>query len=1528
MIVEIKGTGETVEFPDSMTPEQVSGVMRKKFPAAPAPQHAAEQMADTSAEMPWMPEAAPPSGKPGLVGDTLKAIPSAVQEVAHATTKTITDTPGAIGDLLTSYAIGQQPEASQAGLTERYAGIKRGRERSALGKAGADIRNTLLSLTAPDPELKPKRLPGQIGSEIGQFMVPFVPANKAVQASRVINKIGPAMRAASKNPKIAMALRRMLGNKAAQGAAQRMPAAAVAGAATASLALDPYKPNIANMAQELGADSKLIQWLAVSDTDPRAIAMLKAGIADAAIGIPADALVETVVPALRALKGNIWKAGRGDPKTVAGAIADAVGRNTADVPQTAAGGRSLGKQVAEAIEPPIAPQAATQPPTAPDITQQAMEKVRKAQAEGKQSFEVLTPEERAALASVESTAQPKVLEQQARMDPEGMTMPADKVVNDTSIENIAGMVARGDADEAAEHMSKLKPELDPNEVAHNVQTQASKMAAKGPRRDISDTLDAPLKAAELPETPLEKRIRETREAAVEAAEKEQQGELIESGMEASERTIEADAVGLSVQDVSNDLDRIIRQGAVLRSVDDEVERSMSSNFGVRSEGVLDKIKDKATEQFHAIRHKRPELREHPDIADVLRVQDNVHDYSLVQAKDTINNITSGLDDNQHVTFGRYLMLEDALRDIDRGVRDPDSINGIPFGYKSVEDLRRDFDNAQAMVANDKALLASLGRRTKYVQQVKEMLVEHDLLNEKFLNDDRYYHQQITDMARLKAADRRLSRGRKDLRERKMGYENKRLGLLDEYNTNYVESEFEWLSQALEKLETKRTLDMVKGKADQSSAIKRTLREMLEEAAFTKYGIATDRAAFKTMLKDEGIHPSQYWREIQKRIDQINPRATEQLARQAIPDGVKPWQPKRGSHFYKASVVDGSQIDDIMDTVVEDNLKIDDVVNLLDNAQHEKLMVGSPRETWFVDEGVAQALDNFKVPKDREGLHGLAKFMTSSWKQWTLLNPFRAMKYNWNNMTGDADIVLAYKPKIMKYADEAYRELRHQTKGGAMNPELKEATRLGVVGSGFSIQEVEDISKSGAFKILTGKNDSLPMKYWGKVKEITNLRENVLRYAAYKHFKRELAAGKKGLYAASRKAEIDAITSPPRKAAKLARELVGDYGNVSKSGEYLREHIVPFWSWMEINMPRYARLFKNTKWEGTPGGKGKVAGIAAKNLMLTKAFALFAGVNLYNHTMQADKVQKLSDSQRRQQHLIIGENPDGTIKTLKFQGALADVLAFVGLEDVVQDVKDIKEGQKQTTDIIPEAATATTNKLASAMLPWAKLAAEVGSGRSFYPKVAEFRWDRDEEGDITGLDASTPTRPIRDRGEHVARFASLEMPYKYATGKPTRGIEKDAQSLLFYNSDPAETAYWDIKSKIYDALDDAGVQPPSTSPTDRSNALYYYKKALVYGDKKAADKWLGEYKTLGGTEQGMSRSIALADPLADISKLPPEAEMKLMRSLTKKDKDKIRQAKQWYHRVYKGKGNMPTEPETGSTDPIKSLADKFQQGGMR
>jgi hypothetical protein len=370
--------------------------------------------------------------------------------------------------------------------------------------------------------------------------------------------------------------------------------------------------------------------------------------------------------------------------------------------------------------------------------------------------------------------------------------------------------------------------------------------------------------------------------------------------------------------------------------------------------------------------------------------------------------------------------------------------------------------------------------------------------------------------------------------------------------------------------------------------------------------------------------------------------------------------------------------------------------------------------------------------------------------------------------------------------------------------------------------------------------------------------------------------------------VDAIKDPREKAALLARELIGDYGNISNAGQYIRSRLMPFYSWMEINTKRYPQLVQNLRAESL---KELDTGSGAKRLAIGTAVraggkmakhsaqigALYAFVTLWNRTFFPDEEQDLGLSDRRQLHLILGRNKEGQVRSIRFQGALSDFLSWIGAEDFPQDIVDVGSGRATLQDKFREAAQAPVEKLINASMPIVKAAGEALTGKSLYP------------------DPSNP-RMIRDRAEHIASVFSLRSIYKYMAGHPTRGVASDIASLVLYTSDPGEAAYYSSRTILYQWMKKNNVETPGGEPTRRSNALYYWRQSKKYGDEELAAKWLKRYEDLGGTAQGMRASIKSQHPMAP---LPRQHREGFDQSLGAEEREIFRKAEEWYQQTYTG-----------------------------
>ena len=616
-----------------------------------------------------------------------------------------------------------------------------------------------------------------------------------------------------------------------------------------------------------------------------------------------------------------------------------------------------------------------------------------------------------------------------------------------------------------------------------------------------------------------------------------------------------------------------------------------------------------------------------------------------------------------------------------------------------------------------------------------------------------------------------------------------------------------------------------------------------------------------------------------------------------PDDHVIWKPAPGSTWYRA----WTMTDRLVSAVQEGT----GVIGPEHAEKFRQILARGKDVEWIIPAGVAKTLDGFDIVLEDHKLSKASRAIMNGWKKWILINPFRVIKYNVNNMSGDFDIAFAYSPKIIShYLPKATQDLWRDFKGkrGKISDELRReldrAFTLGVLGSGWSVQEVTDVGNQLSFdkhmEALQGSRPNLIKRTWRSLAGYTTYRENLLRLAAYRYFLDRLKNGEKNIYAASNKKEVDGIKDMEEKAAKLSRELIGDYGNITHSGQWLRRHVIPFYAWMEVNAPRYVRLMRNLPHEGGTGAAGRTAlALGAKvgwkgSMLALKASALYGTVMLWNSTFFSDEEDELGEEQRRQLHLILGRRDDGSIISLRIQGALSDALSWFGGEDLPSDISDVITGKVPISEKAKEAALAAPIKIINGIRPDVKAFSEVLGGRSFYP------------------DPFNP-RPIRDKIEHISRIFSLNGIYGYLAGKPKRGdtwsaqLMNDILALGTYTSDPGESAYYDTLAHVYDFLEENGRERSSGVPTNRGNALYYYKQALKYGDLKAAEKYLKKYYELGGMDTGITQSIKRAHPLAP---LPADWKSQFMRTLTPDELQRYELALRWYQNTYlAGRGKV-------------------------
>lgn len=902
--------------------------------------------------------------------------------------------------------------------------------------------------------------------------------------------------------------------------------------------------------------------------------------------------------------------------------------------------------------------------------------------------------------------------------------------------------------------------------------------------------------------------------------------------------------------------------------DPAVEQRMSASGGLTKESLLRQGANALVNTFHSFRREFHELNpnkspEFARIVDTFRRLSAVQHWSKLKAIDTAAAITHDLGPNNLKTFSRIVQLRDMQREAEKGIR-PD------FEISDLDQINTSLAHFEAEAAKHPQIQKALDLREKMVGEVTAEMVRLDLLPASVLKDPRYYHRQV-----LSAIDNQYaSGGSRDVRLHRQGFQKERQGEKGDYNTSYLESEVEWLSNAYAQL------------------AKYDIQQQLE----------VDANIAPRLQKEAKLRGISDWTEL---ID----KKTHTL-----------WQPKEGNYFFRAETIPDKVLRDLQ----TGKLGVKD----LTAEMKEVLGMGRRRPEWVVPKEVASMLDRFEPNMFGGKLDTYTAYVNGKIKQWQLINPANAIPYNLRNAVSDLDVVMARYPEAVGEIWGAYNTLRAASKNPG-SPEAKlvhEAVLNGVIDSGQTFAEIPDISQLGAFKhISTGSLNPL-VKAWTGLQDATNFRENLLRLAVYEHLKKQVAAGKP-VYGGSNRTQVDAITDPTLKAAKVAREFMGDYGGISEMGRRIRRNLMPFYSWMEINAPRYMRMIKNIPHEGEPFKLGPA--IASKGLkaaahgpyFAVRASAVTALMVLWNNFgPYAEHEEKLKRTDvGRQPHLIVGVREDGTPNILRVETALTDAMAWFGAGDIDADINDVMDGKWSVGDKIAEAAKAPLDKITNAIGVQYKLPAELAFGRTAYPSLFE-----------KGASVDFRNRPIKDRWEHTARAFAVGALYRKITGRPQPPSDGVAGNLLdsFVTArlDPDEAVYWNVRSTVSNFAEKLGKVSQSPDPTEKSNALFFYRQALKWDDEEAARRYLDKYTLISKAEgksdkeiaEGMKKSMQKSHPL---SGLDSEKWGEYIRSINQEDRDQLLLAMRFYKDVYDQKEEVGDEKGASIEELYKMVFPK-------
>ena len=889
---------------------------------------------------------------------------------------------------------------------------------------------------------------------------------------------------------------------------------------------------------------------------------------------------------------------------------------------------------------------------------------------------------------------------------------------------------------------------------------------------------------------------------------------------------------------------------------DTEKRYQKAKQGLGRESVLAKvsralvtIKNQVLREFEHL----PRASEFAKLRfDLNRIRTSGKGVASDQAVQNLRGVTIDMDADQYDLFTRKLLLDDLTEETktQEKVKGEDEAAELSFGFDP-DTLSVDKAQVDAAVKADPVVQKAIEDRTNLLREVRNeyaAAAKDSIGFEPPVGRKDYFRHQV--LAYMTVEDASVKGTGKKLRAPiSRSFLRRRKGTNLDINANYLQAEHEVMAQMLYDTRIFKLLDFIRKTYDKSAELR-------------------------------GQYKSEW--------------------QQHMPEGYVPWQPREGNSMFHAWTLPERIVNEAMSQNLESIKVPTDAVRKIMALGGKRLQLAIPKE-------VAQTLDHLSRERNDGFIENGIKSLTRKWKVWQLLSPRRFSKYNARNLSGDADAAFAGNPVGFKKAPEAFSELyQFLVRKSAPSADLQAWLDRGGLYDNMQVAEnIGDIQGLDLFwNLMEGERKKAGLKsvvelpvaaarrVWRAARISTDFREAILRYANYKSYLEQMKAdgntsAKPANFGASLRDEVMALKSLEDRAFKLSNDLLGAYDEVSVFGQWMRDRVAPFWSFQEVNFRRQTRLIRNAIEDGVTAelvGR-KMVGIAIRSPIIAynigkfalKTTAFTAMLAAYNHILFADEEDDLPESVKAKPHIIFGRDEDGKVVYFDRLGVLGDYLEWFGADEAPRYVRAYLNGKMSVKEIALDMAKSPVNKLAQVAGGPVKSVIEAALQRTVFP-------------DVTRL------RSIRDPWEHLANSVGMRDEYVALTGKPSRGYGKSLANALVYRVDPGEVAYNEFLSLKGRWLSKNKGEGSFSNYSAKSNALYYIKQAMRYGDKEAAQKYLLQYVQYGGTGAGLKQSLENMAPLAGINKADRAA---FVATLSERDKELLAKANEFYETVLLG-----------------------------
>lgn len=857
----------------------------------------------------------------------------------------------------------------------------------------------------------------------------------------------------------------------------------------------------------------------------------------------------------------------------------------------------------------------------------------------------------------------------------------------------------------------------------------------------------------------------------------------------------------------------------------EVEANINAVRGVVPETLFQKVREAVKAAWRGLTRSQEFLANTPEnarINEFFRLLKSNGNAAFGKVVRDVQKVVGEFTPAEYGLFERYLLVmnQSSALDLNQPLR---------HGFKDRAEVDQYRAKLERLVAASPAVQKAIAARQSLKAGLVKEGIDAGVIGPEALENEWYFHQMVLSFVDggqfAPGSSTPLLLGRDFQKARTTGVPE--LGREYDYNTSYLESEMRWMAQM--------RVDIGK--------------EALIKQFVEPYDVLAE-------VRDVARQTGRPWGEV---------------ARELYPDhAIYAAQP--GHELYKVHTIKEKLAEELGRGVL-------DIAEIGAEDVGTAMAMGGLRRPMLLPRDIVSQLNaTLKVKADGPVAEASNSLM-NAWKVFTLLNPKRLIGYTARNMTGDVEPVIAAAPGAFKDVPAATREAWDFYYNNGESLDVLRAVDLGLLDSSMTASEIPDASQIPAFKHLFdtpgigGKVKRFVPGYFEQVRKFNNFRESVGRLAAYKYYLRKINAGESFNYGGSKKSVVDALlrtTGPEVAAAHLARNLLGDYGNLTKFGTYARKHIAPFYSWIEINFKRWPRLTENAIRDAAQGKPLAAGAILAANLV--RMAGLYAAVWTWNNTVMSDEEKELSPADRASLHLNLGRTGDGSVRVFRRVGSLSDFTDWFGVPEAVALLPQYKANQIGLSDYATEIAKSPLNKAVQAARPDVKTGLELGMGASLYPDV-------------------TRPRPT-PRGEIAAGLVGMRDELKaikrqVGTGDTVRPGYGERQ-LGLARSDPGQAALSEVHDLRRRFLSNKG--EPDTTPRAPSSIAKLRDAALADDPKAFADA-KARYLESGGTREKFEDALKNLDPIA--GKLNASDERKFTREfLTDSQREKLKRAREY------------------------------------